>query len=293
MKHGILGVGGVGGFIGAILAHAGHDVILLLRPETLGNHPATLTLESPLGSISAPVARAATLAEDVDVLWVTVKATQLGASLAAVPEPARAGIVVPLLNGVDHVAVLRERFGARVVAGTFAGESERVAPGRIAHTSPFARFVFHASGKAVLEPAARALEQTGCVCSFEADEATMLWRKLVMLAPFALTTSALGGTIGAVRSSPPWRQRLLACAREACQVARGSGAGVDEAATLRAFDGFPESMRSSMSKDVAAGRPPELDAIAGPILRGGARLGIAVPATAELVATVTERATGV
>ena len=290
MKHAILGAGGVGGLVGAVLAGAGHKVTLLLRPETLAVHPATLSLESPLGSVRAPVTLAATLTEDVDVLWVTVKATQLGAALAAVPKTERARIVVPLLNGVDHVALLRRRFGAGVVAGTFGGETERVAPGRIVHSSPWARFVFHDSGKAALEPGALALTAFGGAVTFEADEVSLLWRKLAMLAPFALTTSALGGTIGEVRDSPPWRARFLDCVGEACQVARGLGAEGDEAAVVKAFEGFPAGMRSSMSKDVAAGRPPELDAIAGPILRGGARLGIAVPATTELAAAVAGRA---
>ncbi|HEY2805106.1 MAG TPA: 2-dehydropantoate 2-reductase [Gemmatimonadales bacterium] len=285
MKHAILGAGGVGGLIGAVLAHAGHDVILLLRPETSRIHPDSLSLESPLGKITAPVSRAIALESDVDVLWATVKATQLGAALAAVP-PARVGVVVPLLNGVDHMAVLRERFGQRVVAGTFAGEAERVAPGRIVHNSPWARFVFHASGKSALEPAAQALTSFGCNVAFDDNEATMLWKKLVILAPFALTTTGLGGPIGEVRESAEWRPRLLACAREACQVARGSGATVDEAAILKAFDTFPAGMRSSMQKDVAAGRPPEVDAIAGPILRGAAKLGIKSLVTAELAARV-------
>jgi len=167
-------------------------VTLLLRPETLVIHPDTLHLESPFGSITAPITRGAILARDVDVLWVTVKATQLERALSSVPNQALAGTVVPLLNGVDHVALLRERCGARVVAATIACEAERLAPGRIAHTSPFARLVFHrptvgaALVAARLDPSVEALEAFGCVCSFDADETTLLWRKLVMLCPFAL-----------------------------------------------------------------------------------------------------------
>src|ERR1043166_2755440 len=96
MKHAVLGGGGVGGCVGAVLAHGGERVTLLLRKGTLAAHPEALDLESPLGEITAPCARAERLQEEVDFLWVTTKATQLDAALALVPEPARARMVVPL-----------------------------------------------------------------------------------------------------------------------------------------------------------------------------------------------------
>jgi 2-dehydropantoate 2-reductase len=64
---------------------------------------------------------------------------------------------------------------------------------------------------------------------------------------------------------------------------------VDVEKVLGASGNFPRDMRSSMQKDVDRGNVPELDAIAGPILRGGTKHGIAVPATRELAAKVEER----
>ncbi len=272
--------------MGAVLAHGGHSVTLLLRPDTLAVHPATLTLESTLGRIEAPVARAAALEADVDILWVTTKATQLEAALAAVPEPAYARTVVPLLNGVDHVARLRGRFGAAVAPATIACESERTAPGHIAHRSPFARFAFLAADADRVRPATDVLQAFGCECAWAPDEPTLLWRKLVLLAPVALTTSAARRSIGEVRDDPAWNARLETAVAEACAVAVAEGAAVDAAVALQAVRAFPAPLRSSMSKDVAAGRPPELDAIAGPILRGGRRHGTATPVTEELAALV-------
>jgi hypothetical protein len=75
MRHAILGAGGVGGLIGVALAKSGESVTLVLRPEALKDYPAELSLESPLGSFSFPVDRAATVAAPYDVLWITVKAT--------------------------------------------------------------------------------------------------------------------------------------------------------------------------------------------------------------------------
>ena len=283
----ILGAGGVGGLVGAVQAAEGEQVLLLLRPESLAAHPLSLTLESPLGGLHAPVATATRLERPVELLWVTTKATQLEAALAAVPNPELAGCVVPLLNGVDHVARLRAVFGAeRVVPGTVACEVERAGPGRIVHRSPFARFGFAAAGEARLARAVERLTRFGCACRFEADETTLLWRKLVMLAPMALLTTASGRAVGDLWSDPAWSGRFEAVAREACAVARALGAQVEAEETVTMLRSFPATLRSSMAKDVAAGRPPELDAIAGPILRGGAALGIAVPATTELAVLV-------
>ena len=101
MRHAILGAGGVGGFVGAVLAAAGEPVLLLLRAEAIATHPDTLSLDSSFGHLDAPVTKAELLDRDVDVLWVTTKATQLEKALGSVPDPALAQTVVPLLNGVD------------------------------------------------------------------------------------------------------------------------------------------------------------------------------------------------
>jgi len=247
-------------------------------------------LESPLRSLIVPVEKAAVLAQEVDVLWITTKATQLEAALEAAPNPLLARTVVPLLNGVDHVARLRSRFGtAPVVPGTIAGEFERTSAGRVLHRSAFARFGFAAAGESRLAGAVESLSRFGCNCRFEADELTLLWRKLVMLAPMALNTTAASRSVGELWEDAGWSRRFEAAAQEACAVALGLGAKVDSEETLRMLRGFPGELRSSMQKDVAAGRPPELDAIAGPILRGGAALGIPVPATAALAAMIESR----
>ena len=269
MRHAILGAGGVGGLIGGALARAGHDVVLLMRPATLARYGGRLSVESAvLGDF------------EVDVLWVTPKATQLAAVLALAP-PERVGeaVVIPLLNGVDHIAVLRERY-PNVAAAAIRVESERVAPDRIRQTSPFL-IVDLAGADAV----AAELEAAGLTVRRREDERTLLWDKLAVLAPIALATTGLDSSYGGVRSD----ERYLRCQDEAIAVAHADGAEIDESALRRMLERVPDGMRSSMQKDVEAGRPPELDAIAGPILRGGERHGIPVPGTGELVALVEAR----
>jgi 2-dehydropantoate 2-reductase len=135
MRHAILGAGGVGGLIGVALAKSGESVTMALRPEALKDYPAELSLESPLGSFSVPVDRAASVAAPYDVLWITVKATQLERALRSITvDPEQLGAVVPLLNGMDHVSMLRARFGHdRVVPASIGVEAERAAPGKIIH----------------------------------------------------------------------------------------------------------------------------------------------------------------
>ena len=281
MRHAILGAGGVGGLVGAALARDGHDVVLLLRPETLERYGGRLAVESAvLGDFEVDVPATAELDRDVDVLWVTPKATQLDAALALAPA-GRVGdaVVIPLLNGVDHVELLRERY-SNVVAAAIRVESERVAPDRIRQASPF--LIVDLAGA---EAVGAELEAAGITVRQRDDERTLLWDKLAVLAPIALATTGLDSSYGGVRTD----ERYLRCQDEAIAVARADGASIDERALRTMLTKVPDEMRSSMHKDVDAGRPPELDAIAGPILRGGERHGIPVPATAELVALVAAR----
>lgn len=288
MRHAILGAGGVGGLLGGALARAGREVVLLLRPETLTRHPGRIRVESAvLGDFEADVELAAELDRDVDVLWVSPKAPQLEGALALAP-PARvkAAVVVPMLNGIDHVALLRSRYG-RVLAAAIRVESERVEPGLVRQPTPFARVDLAPGPES--DDVAGELRVAGLQVEVGPDEPTVLWEKLALLGPLALTTTAAGAPAGAVQDAPEWRERLFACHREAAAVGEAEGATLDREA-LEALLGQPlGGMRTSMQKDLDAGRPLELDAIAGPIVRGGRRHGLATLATAELIALVERR----
>jgi 2-dehydropantoate 2-reductase len=294
MRHAILGAGGVGGLIGAALAKSGESVTLVLRPETLKDYPAQISLESPLGSFSVPVERAASVSEPYDILWITVKATQLESALRSVTvDPDQIGAVVPLLNGIDHVALLRRRFGHdRVVPASIGVEAERIAPGKIVHRGMAIRITLSSIGESRLASTAEEFRKFGFACQFVADEMKILWTKLSVLAPFALTTSATGLTIGEVLRDPAWRKRLEAVVREVAAVGTASGTPLDASTIVTFFDKTPPGGRSSMQKDVAAGKPPELDAIAGAILRRAEEHGIEAPVTRELAAMIRGKSAG-
>jgi 2-dehydropantoate 2-reductase len=288
MRHAVLGAGGVGGLVGGALAKAGHSVTLLVRPGRRDSYPERLSVQSEtLGSFEAPVRVADRLDEPFDAVWISVKATALEAALRAVPEERLGGaVVVPLLNGIDHVRELRDRYGPeRVLPGTIRVEAEQMGPGRVRQLSAFVdvQVAPRPATRARAEALCEELRGAGLACEVRDDETTMLWSKLCFLAPFALATTASGGPLGVVRSDAQWWALLERCVNEACAVAAAEGAKVAPEPILAALEGAPEGFRSSMQKDVAAGRPPEVAAIAGPILRGGTEHDIDVSATHALV----------
>jgi 2-dehydropantoate 2-reductase len=289
----VLGPGGIGGLLGALLARQGDDVLCLAPPATAARIATDgLELRSPmLGDAKVAVRAATRLEEPVDVCFVTVKEPQLARAVEAVPADVLGdGLVVPFLNGVDHVAWLRERHPPdQVVAGTIRVESTRVAPGVIEHTSPFAVVELAAgrAGRARVEGLAARLEATGLDVTVRDDEAFTLWSKLSILAPIALVTTWVAAPLGEARAGH--RDEAVAIIHEIVQVARAEGVELDEEVAVRILDSAPPGMRSSMQKDAEAGRPIELDAIGGAVLRAAARAGVDVPVTARLVAELRAR----
>jgi 2-dehydropantoate 2-reductase len=292
--HGIaiLGPGGVGGFLAGALAHAGDDVLVVAREPTSELIARDgLRIESVrLGHFSAHPAAAPALDRETGVLLVATKASGLEAALERVTAAPR--VVVPLLNGLDHLTTLRQRFGRDgVAAGTIRIEADRPAPGRIVQTSPFLRVELAADDRTVrerLKPLAVQLERAGVPATVGDSEAQILWSKLTRLCALALTTSAYDRSVGAVRAEH--RETLVAALDEAAAVANADGARIDPASPLAELDDAHAELGSSMQRDIAAGREPELDAIAGSVLRAGARHGLECPTIERLAAAVARRA---
>ncbi len=138
----VVGPGGVGGLLGALLIRQGDDVTFVAPERTVSVlNTQGLRVDSVLyGSFTVAAKAVTELTVPADVCVVAVKAMQLDAAMERVPKHVLGGaVVVPFLNGVDHVDVLRHRYGAAVVAGTLRVASTRTAPGLIEHSSPFVR----------------------------------------------------------------------------------------------------------------------------------------------------------
>lgn len=285
----VLGPGGVGGLLAAALHRAGTDVTVVAREDSVARiaRDGIPVRSVVLGDWVARPRAVARLADAVDVLLVTVKAPALEDALARVE--AEAGLVVPLLNGFEHVPRLRERFAERAVAGTIRVESTASEDGVVHQTSRFLRVEVASDAGAPLDGAAELLANAGVPTAIGESEAQVLWSKLCRLNALACTTAASGLPLGAIREDAGWRAALEGCVEETTAVARAQGARMEAAPVLAELDEAHPTLVSSLARDVAAGRETELDPIAGAVLRAGARHGLACPTVEAMVARIRER----
>jgi 2-dehydropantoate 2-reductase len=292
MTIAVLGPGGVGGFLSAALSRSGEDVLVIAREATAQTIAERgIELRSVrIGDFTAHPRAAATLREPVDLLIISTKATTLDEALARVETPP--ALVIPLLNGLDHIARLRAAFD-RVAAASIRIEADRPAPGVIVQSSPFLRVDLAADDPVVgarLPAFVEIFQRAGVPAQIGASEAQVMWSKLVRLNALALTTSAIDRPIGFIRSDPEWRAALIDCLQEASAVANADGAANDWTTALAELEAAHAQLGSSMQRDIAARRPPELDAIAGAVLRAARRHGLQCPTIARLSAIAAERA---
>jgi 2-dehydropantoate 2-reductase len=287
VRFAVLGPGGVGGLLAALLARSGDRVVVLADGDTgrtIANNGIRVESER-FGNFNATVDVAATLSERVDAVLVTVKATQLDDAVKRVPATALGdALVIPFLNGFEHVERLRRVYGDHaVVPATIRIESTKIRPGVIRHTSPFAAIDTGPAGASIADQ----LREAGFDVRIRDDETAMLWDKFVILATLALLTTHERANAGAVRSRR--RDEAVALIDEFVSVAAAEGVSIDRDAIIRVFDIVPDSLETSMQRDQTAGRPLELDALGGALLRRAERAGIEVPVTRRLVEEIASR----
>jgi 2-dehydropantoate 2-reductase len=290
----ILGPGGVGGFVASMLSRAGEDVAVVGRDEEIELIGRSgISVESVrFGNFNARPAAFTNLTRPTDFLLVATKATALPQALERVT--VRPRLVVPLLNGVEHLATLRTHFGsAQVAAGVIRMEADCPEFGHVVHSSPSVRIdlaVDDLSRQGDLRELAETLIRAEIPTEIGPSEAEVMWSKLVRLAPLACTTSVADRPIGFVRSDPEWRATLEAAITEVVNVANADGARIDASVPLAELEAAHPTLGSSMQRDIAAGREPELEAIPGAVLRTAARHGLACPTIGRLAAAIAERA---
>ncbi len=306
----VLGPGGVGGLVAGALDHAGASVTVVARGSTVEviEQRGLRVSSVRLGEFVARPRAVERLEESVDVLVVATKAVGLEDALERIA--ATPGLVLPLLNGLDHLPLLRSHFGdAAVVAGTIRVEADRPEPGVVVHTSPFLRIDMasrYAGGREAggretkeglateglarqMQELARTLSDAGIPARVLDSEPQVLWSKLVRLNALACTTSAFDKLLGEIRSTPELCAELVGAIEEGCAVALAEGASIETSDPLGELNAAHATLGSSMQRDIAAGRVPELDAIPGAVLRAGARHGIECPTIERLVAMILAR----
>ena len=284
MSIGVLGPGAVGGVFAVPLALAGFHVVCVAPAETAAAiRRDGLTLVRRDQGLQARPEAVEELATPVDVLLVTVKAPALEDALERIR--ADAPVVVPLLNGLEHVQRMRALLAGRVIAASVGGlQAYREGPTTVAQTTG-APVVTLAGNGAV----AAVFEAAGADVRAGAGERAVLWEKAVRLAPLAAATAATQRPVGELRVDPEWRARLHAAVAEGCAIAAADGVDLEPAAQWAIIDAMPPDLTTSTARDIAAGRRSELDAITGAVVRAGRRLGLEAPTLAQLLVEAEER----
>lgn len=307
MKFAILGSGAVGGFYGAMLARAGHDVTFIAR----GAHLAAirekgLEIRSPLLGGFTVRARAeddTSTVGPVDVVIVAVKAYDNPTALPMVrPMIGPETSVLTLQNGVDSVNELAALVGEEaVIGGTTYIATALSAPGLIEQTGTHRRIVFGEVFGSLPRSSdrTRAIHDafTGADINSErvGDGRVPIWEKFIFLVTLAGFTGAARQPVGPVWADPVIRAQFLAGCREVEQLARHEGVQVAADVIDRIANyigGIPPSMRSSLLIDLSQGKRIEVEALHGSVVRRAARAGLPVPIMSTLYAVLKPFAEG-
>lgn len=295
MRIAVVGAGGVGGYIGGRLALAGNDVVLVARGAHLKViQAAGLKVKSINGDFQVSVAatdRPETVGP-VDLVIFAVKSYDTeSAAEQARPLVGAETAVLTVQNGVDNEEKLVRIFGPeRVLGGVVYIDSYVEAPGVIAHTDG-GRVVFAELDGRPSERAARikrTLDTAGVPAEISDDIAKVKWTKLLFNCALNAMTALARCYHTDILQTPEGREVFIGVIREAEAVARARGVNLDPDvvdATLRRADGLPPS-RSSMLYDVLGGKPLEVDALNGVVVRYGRELGIPTPFNQALYGTL-------
>jgi 2-dehydropantoate 2-reductase len=279
----ILGLGGVGG---ALAARTGALCIGTQRTVSAIRSGGLTLIHGDEALVTHPEA-VERLIEPVALLVIAVKAPSLDAALTRVePSTVEGAVVLPLMNGLEHVDRIRDKLGGNVAAASIGGfEAFLRSPAVVEQRSVGAtiRAACDAIESSELDTRLSTVRVPGIELRLGPDERSVLWEKAARLAVLAAATSASGEAVGPLRGSALWRPRMLAALEEACQVAAADGVTLRPADQWTIIEAMPETLTTSTARDVAAGHPNELDAITGSVVRAGRRLGIAVPELERLL----------
>ena len=299
MRFAVLGSGAVGGYYGARLARAGHDVTFIARGAHLeAMRTRGLEIRSPaLGDFTLQVRAVedTELVGPVDVVLVTVKTYDNPTALPRIaPLLGADTAVLTLQNGVDSVAELAAMLGRKpVIGGTTYIATALAAPGVIEQTGTHRRVVFGEVFGDLPRESARvarihqALAASDIQSEPVGDGRVPIWEKFIFLVALAGFTGAARLPIGPLWSDPFVRDRFLDGCREVERLARAEGVPVaqDVIERIRKYvDGIPGSMRSSLLIDLSQGKRIEVEALQGSVVRRAAAAKLAVPVMSTLYA---------
>ncbi|ARU06615.1 2-dehydropantoate 2-reductase [Comamonas serinivorans] len=288
MKILVVGAGAVGGYFGGRLLQAGHDITFLVR-EQRAQELATrgLVIVSPRGDVTLPqppTVRADTLNTPFDLILLSCKAYDLASCIASIrPAVGPATVIVPLLNGLQHLAVLDAEFGpARVFGGLCQISSTLNAQRDIVQLHPGQAMVVgarDAAGQATAEAFVQLLRSVDVDARASTQVLQDMWEKWVFITALAAPTTLMRTAVGPILQAPGGADFIQALVAECLAVAaaHGHAPGPGFASRLALLNDRDSALTASMLRDMQAGQRIEADAIIGDMVAHAEQAGIAVP----------------
>ena len=306
MRISFVGAGGVGGYYGAMLARAGHDVSFIARGRHLDAiKERGLRIVGPLGDFRVETPATSNPAEigPVDYVIFTVKTYDNKTAIPLIKPLVGPGTtVLTLQNGVDSAEEIASAIGEKQVIGGATYVATAIeSPGVIRQTGTHRRVVLGEYFNPRRQPSERvqALAEAMTVADIHAepvaDAGHAVWEKFTYLAPFAAFTGAARLPIGPLWAEQESQQVFLDAVMEVASVAKAHGAQMPADHRDRVFEyatKLPPSTRSSLLIDLSQGKPIEVEALQGSVVRRGARVGVPTPIMAALYAVLRPHAGG-
>ncbi len=287
MRFAIFGVGAVGGYFGARLAQAGEDVVFIAKGDTLRTLQVKgLRLESLNGDLLLPsvnVTDDVSRVDAVDVVLVGVKTWQVpDAAKTIAPLVGEDTFVLPLQNGVEATDQLAAELGGEYVGcGLAKIVSCLAAPGHIRHTGvdPYVAIGEIDNRRTErVERLRQSFQHAGIRAEIPPDMMAALWEKFLLVSSWGGIGAVSRAPIGVIRSLPQTRRMLEQAMREVLAVARARRISLEDdiiTRTMDFIDTLPPGGTTSMQRDIAEGRPSELESWNGAVVRLGRQAGVA------------------
>ena len=303
MRIAVMGAGSIGGYFGGILARGGHEVTLVARGTHLqAIKERGLKIVTDEGDFTVVCGATDTPGDigPVDLALLTVKTYHNHQAVSAMaPLVGPETLVLGLQNGIDSYQIAAENFGAeRVMPGAAYIEAGLPEPGVVTQTGAVVRIEFGEATGGASERGKR-LEQTltaaGIPARFTGDIHKTLWAKFLFIATLAGTTSLARETLAALMPRPEWRRVIVGCLEEIRDVGLASQIALEPnivESVLAYMEGSLEQMHASMHSDLMAGRPLELEALNGAVVRAGERAGVPTPVNNVIYAALKPWAAG-
>ena len=288
MRIAVMGAGSIGGYFGGMLSRGGHEVALIARGphlEAIQDRGLRVVTDDEEFTVSCDASGRPEQVGPVDLALLTVKTYHNAQAVPAMrsllgPDT----VVLCLQNGIDSYQPAADFLGPdRVMPGAAYIEAALPEPGVVRQTGAVVRIEFGeiAGGDSQRgRRLAETLAGAGIPAVFTTDIHRTLWSKFLFIATLAGTTSLAKETLADLMPRPEWRGVIVSCLEEIRGVALALGINLEPdivESTIAYMEGSLEQMHASMHSDLLAGRPLELEALNGAVVRAGERAGVSTP----------------